>query len=67
MPPANGIIRGMRKTCIVVAAFFAAAVCAGESCPAAPLSLWNDGAPAKTALVEYVESVTRAGSPDFIP
>jgi phosphoserine phosphatase len=41
-------------------------VCAGESCPA-PLSLWNDGAPAKTALVEYVESVTRAGSPDFIP
>ena len=57
----------MRKTCIVVAAVFAAAVCAGESCSAAPLSLWNDGAPAKTALVEYVESVTRAGSPDFIP
>ena len=66
MSPANGIIRGMRKTCIVVAAVFAVAVCAGESCPD-PLSLWTDGAPAKTALVEYVESVTREGSPDFIP
>lgn len=31
------------------------------------LSLWNDGAPAKSALVEYVNSVTREGSPDFIP
>ena len=49
-----------------MAAVFAAEVCAGESC-LSPLSLWNDCAPAKTALVEYVESVTRAGSPDFIP
>ncbi len=33
----------------------------------AQLSLWNDNAPAKTALVDYVERVTRKGSADFIP
>ena len=33
----------------------------------AALSLWNNDAPAKKALVEYVESVTKKGSPDFIP
>ena len=32
-----------------------------------PLSLWTDSAPAKTALVEYVTSVIRPDSPDFIP
>ena len=47
-------------------AALAAAVCSGAF-GSEPLSLWNDGAPAKTALVEYVESVTREGSPDFIP
>ena len=31
------------------------------------LSLWNDDAPAKKALVEYVESVTNKNSADFIP
>lgn len=31
------------------------------------LSLWNDDAPAKKALVAYVESVTKNGSADFIP
>lgn len=31
------------------------------------LSLWNDNAPAKQALVQYVKAVTRPGSPDFIP
>ena len=31
------------------------------------LSLWNDSAPAKTALVEYVSTVTKEGSADFIP
>ena len=34
---------------------------------ATPLSLWNDTAPAKAALIDYVQSVTRAGSADFIP
>ena len=32
-----------------------------------PLSLWNDQAPAKTALVNYVQTVTDPKSPDFIP
>ncbi len=33
----------------------------------ATLSLWNDSAPAKNALVDYVERVTTKSSPDFIP
>ena len=37
-------------------------------CATAPeLSLWRDGAPAKKALLEYVEAVTDKGSPDYIP
>lgn len=31
------------------------------------LSLWNDTAPAKAALVSYVQTVTNPKSPDFIP
>ena len=31
------------------------------------LSLWNDSAAAKKELTEYVEAVTKEGSPDFIP
>jgi len=31
-----------------------------------PLSSWNDG-PAKRSIVGFVEKVTRAGSPDFVP
>ena len=31
------------------------------------LSLWNDTAPAKEALVNYVQTVTDKKSPDFIP
>ena len=38
-----------------------------SGCVHRPLSLWNDGAPAKTALVEYVRTVTKASSPDYIP
>lgn len=34
---------------------------------AGPLSLWTKDAQSKEALVSYVESVTKAGSPDFIP
>ena len=34
---------------------------------ACPLSLWNDGAPAKKALIEYVAAVTDSRSPDFVP
>ncbi len=32
-----------------------------------PLSLWNDDAASKTALINYVKSVTDEKSPDFIP
>jgi len=32
----------------------------------APLSSWNDGA-ARTAVVSFVERVTREGGPDFVP
>jgi len=31
-----------------------------------PLPSWNDG-PAKTAIIEFVAKVTKAGSPDFVP
>ncbi|MBQ8678389.1 MAG: haloacid dehalogenase-like hydrolase [Treponema sp.] len=55
---------------LVLLASFAAIFLA--SCTRAPsskemLSLWNDDAPAKKALVEYVESVTNKNSADFIP
>ena len=30
-------------------------------------SQWEDGAPAMNALIDYVESVTKEGSPDYIP
>ena len=32
-----------------------------------PLSLWNENATAKTALSDYIRTVTDKGSPDFIP
>lgn len=32
-----------------------------------PLSLWNETAPAKIALTDYVKAVTAKDSPDFIP
>ena len=31
-----------------------------------PLSTWNDG-PAKSAITDFVQRVTTAGSPDFVP
>ncbi len=31
-----------------------------------PLASWNDG-PAKQAIIAFVEKVTKAGSPDFVP
>ena len=52
------------------AAFFAAVILVSlaSGCRTADsLSLWNDTAPAKQSLVEYVEAVTDARSPDFIP
>ena len=31
------------------------------------LSLWNEGAPAREALTAYMDTITKEGSPDFIP
>ena len=39
----------------------------GEGGKAESLSLWRECAPAKSALLDYVASVTRKGSPDYIP
>ena len=36
-------------------------------CATKPLALWYDSAPAKKALIEYVEDVTSKSSPNFIP
>ena len=42
-------------------------VCLLAGCASRPLSLWNDGAPAKTALIQYMKAVTDRNSADFIP
>ncbi len=36
-------------------------------CTYEPLSLWNETAPAKTALSDYIRTVTDKRSPDYIP
>ena len=52
---------------LLAAAFFStAAIVAAHSRAADPLPSWNDSA-AKTAILEFVEKVTREGSPDFVP
>ena len=38
-----------------------------EAAAADPLSLWTENAPAKKALVSYIETVTDESSTDFIP
>lgn len=53
---------------IVSLVAFAALLCAAGGCRTTDaLSLWNDGAPSKRVLVEYVAAVTDESSPDFIP
>ena len=49
---------------IAAFAWCVAVACVGLG---ADLSLWRDEAPAKKALLEYVEAVTREGSPDYVP
>ena len=57
-----------RKPHFVVVALIALEVIILSGCAHPdPLALWNDNAPAKTALTEYVQSVTAEGSPDYIP
>ena len=54
---------------VLAAAAGLAAGCATRRGPVAdaPLALWRADAPARTALVGYVESVTDEKSPDYIP
>ena len=54
-----------RRFIVLVLIVFGVAILAG--CAHAPLASWNENAPAKTALVEYVTSITDRDSPDFIP
>ena len=46
-------------------AVFGAAVLSG--CAARPLASWQENAPARVALIEYVGAVTAKTSPDYIP
>jgi len=55
----------IKRSIFIYALALAVAVIAG--CAKAPLESWNDGAPAKVALIEYVASVTDTGSADYIP
>ena len=62
----------MKKLLSVIAilALLLASVALAEPAAADPtdrFSLWNEGAPALNALVEYVEAVTDEASPDYIP
>jgi hypothetical protein len=54
----------MKRTHIAVA--FASVLAFTTSLAADPLPSWNDTAP-KTAIVAFVEKVTKQGSPDFVP
>ena len=51
---------------LLVALVGALALSATVSQAADPLPSWNDG-PAKTAITAFVETVTKEGSPDFVP
>ena len=53
-------------TAILIAFVFLCSSCS-KSTGKNALSLWNDTAPAKKALIEYVKNVTNKKSPDFIP
>ncbi len=56
-----------RHSQFLFCAMIAVGIALLSGCARRPLSLWNEGAPAKTALVHYVKTVTKASSPDFIP
>ena len=54
--------------CLVKFAVGVLLTCAVGGCRSVDaLSLWNEGAPSKRALVEYIAAVTDEASPDFIP
>jgi len=60
-------MRPPRTTDLLAAAFVAAVAFTATIARAAdPLPSWNDG-PAKQSIISFVEKVTTAGSPDFVP
>ena len=50
----------------VTALVFSSVLCAASALAADPLPGWNEG-PAKKAIVEFVQKVTKPGSPDLVP
>ena len=56
-----------KKTSAVIYALMVLTVVILAGCAHEPLSLWNDRAAAKVALVDYVRAVTAEDSPDYIP
>ena len=54
-----------RRFVVCALVILGASILAG--CAAPPLSSWTDRAPAKIALIDYVDAVTVKGSPDYIP
>ena len=60
-------MKNIRKQNFIAAALFVAVVFTTTVARAGdPLPSWNDG-PAKKSIVAFVEKVTKAGSPDFVP
>ena len=49
-----------------IAVLSALVLCANAAFAADPLPSWNDG-PAKQSIISFVENVTKAGSPVFVP
>jgi len=57
-------MKSKRIAALVVAVFLIAL--SAQAFGAPPLASWNDTAP-KKAIIEFVEKVTKEGSPDFVP
>ena len=55
----------MKKLTVLIFSAFSL-VCAAVVHAADPLPSWNDTAP-KNAIIAFVEKITKAGSPDFVP
>ena len=63
----HGITRTAFKSALTVAALITALAFMTVASEAAdPLPSWNDGR-AKRSIISFVEKVTKAGSPDFVP
>jgi hypothetical protein len=60
-------MKNNRKQNLIAIALLAAVVSTTNiGHTAGPLPSWNDG-PAKQSIITFVEKVTKAGSPDFVP